>query len=55
MPTDVANQLGTARQFIPRPDSTYQGRYQDLQATTVRANTKTANMELGQNLQKLSI
>ena len=55
MPTDVANQLGTARQFIPKPDSTYQGRYQDLQATTVRANTKTANMELGQNLQKLSV
>ena len=55
MPTDVANQLGTARQFIPKPDATYQGRYQDLQATTVRANTKTANMELGQNLQKLSV
>ena len=55
MPTDVANQLGTARQFIPKPDATYQGRYQDLQATTVRANNKTANMELGQNLQKLSV
>ena len=55
MPTDVSNQLGTARQFIPRPDATYQGRYQDLQATTVRASSKTTNGELGQNLQKLSV
>lgn len=55
MPTDVSNQLGAARQFTPRPESTYQGRYQDLQATTVRASNKTKNLELGQNLQKLSV
>ena len=30
MPNEISNALGTARQFTPKPDSLYQGRYKDM-------------------------
>lgn len=30
MPNDISNAVGTARQFTPQPDATYQGRYRDV-------------------------
>lgn len=54
MATDIANQLGTARQFNNRPDATYQGRYQGLQVPRVSSNAEHY-YRLQQNFNQLAI
>lgn len=54
MPTDVANNLGTARQFIPKPDAKYQGRFAELTPQYARASDRTYS-GIGASLQKLSV
>lgn len=54
MPTDVANSVGTARQFIPKPDAKYQGRFAELTPQYARASDRTFS-GIGASLQKLSL
>ena len=53
MPTDVSNALGTARQFTPRPDSLYQGRYGGLSVQQATADI-SKSAELAENMNKLN-
>lgn len=53
MPTDVSNALGTARQFTPRPDSLYQGRYGGLSVQQATADISKST-ELAENMNKLN-
>lgn len=53
MPTDVSNTLGTARQFTPRPDSLYQGRYGGLSVQQATADI-SKSAELAENMNKLN-
>ena len=53
MPTDVSNALGTARQFSPRPDSLYQGRYGGLSVQQATADI-SKSAELAENMNKLN-
>lgn len=53
MPNEISNALGTARQFTPKPDSLYQGRYKDMgvsQAYTGQSSWTT----LADNMSKLN-
>lgn len=52
MPSNISNAVGTARQFTPQPDSTYQGRYADIRPE--RAFYQGSDMSLGRNMARLS-
>ena len=52
MPTTISNAVGTARQFTPQPDSTYQGRYQNIQPE--RVFYRGSDMTLGRNMARLT-
>ena len=53
MPTEISNALGTARQFTPQPQSSYQGTYGGVNPTRFQANT-SKEVQLAQNIQQLS-
>lgn len=53
MPTDVSNAIGTARQFTPRPDGLYQGRYSGIGVSQV-AGSSSNSVELADNINKLN-
>lgn len=53
MPTEISNALGTARQFTPQPQSSYQGNYGGVNPTRFQANT-AREVQLAQSIQQLS-
>ena len=54
MPTDISNAVGTARQFTPQPDNTYQGHYQVVNAISSASSASADDvMELAQNMSRL--
>lgn len=53
MPNEISNALGTARQFTPKPDSLYQGRYRDMGVSQVHAG-QSAWSTLADNMSKLN-
>ena len=53
MPTEISNALGTARQFTPQPQSSYQGTYGGVNPTRFQANT-SKEVQLAQSIQQLS-
>lgn len=53
MPNEISNALGTARQFIPRPDSLYQGRYKDMGVSQAYAG-QSSWTTLADNMSKLN-
>ena len=53
MPTDISNAVGTARQFTPQPDGSYQGRYQGVGASNGASSPTNALDELSQNMLRL--
>lgn len=52
MPTDISNQVGTARQFMPRADATYQGNYRGISPVQAQASMDSEG-ELAGNLLRL--
>lgn len=54
MPTDISNSVGTARQFTPQPDSTYQGRYLGVSPTQSSRSANDPTADLATNLIRLS-
>ena len=52
MPTDISNQVGTARQFMPRADTTYQGNYRGISPVQAQASMDSEG-ELAGNLLRL--
>ncbi|WP_196599119.1 hypothetical protein [Pectinatus frisingensis] len=54
MPTDISNAVGTARQFTPRPEESYQGHYQSVNASSVAADATNSWDDLSTNLSKLN-
>lgn len=52
MPTDISNQVGTARQFMPRADNTYQGNYRGISPVQAQASMGS-DVDLAANLLKL--
>lgn len=53
MPNEISNALGTARQFTPKPDSLYQGRYKDMGVSQVYAG-QSSWTTLADNMSKLN-
>ncbi len=53
MATDVSNAVGTARQFTPQPDNTYQGRYRGLDAIKAQPADVSRWAGLAQSMVKL--
>lgn len=53
MPTDISNAVGTARQFTPQPDRTYQGRYEGVGVANGAAPAITDFTTLANNLVRL--
>lgn len=53
MPTDVSNSIGTARQFTPKPDRTYQGNYLGVAPTQSTVSDTSGTLGLAQNLLRL--
>lgn len=53
MPNEISNALGTARQFAPKPDATYQGRYKDIGVSQVHP-TQSSWTTLADNISKLN-
>lgn len=53
MPTEISNAVGTARQFTPQPQSSYQGNYGGVNPTRFQANT-SKEVQLAQSIQQLS-
>ena len=53
MPTEISNAVGTARQFTPQPQSSYQGTYGGVNPTRFQANT-SKEVQLAQSIQQLS-
>lgn len=52
MPTDISDKVGTARQFMPRADSTYQGNYRGISPVQAQASMGS-DVDLAANLLKL--
>lgn len=52
MPTVISNAIGTAQQFTPRPDATYQGHYQGVSPIQSQASV-SRDAELAMNLSRL--
>ena len=53
MPNEISNALGTARQFTPKPDSLYQGRYKDMGVSQAYAG-QSSWTTLADNMSKLN-
>lgn len=53
MPNEISNALGTARQFIPRPDSLYQGSYKNMGVSQAYAG-QSSWTTLADNMSKLN-
>lgn len=53
MPNEISNALGTSRQFVPKPDATYQGRYRDVSVAQVHP-TQSSWTTLADNMSKLN-
>lgn len=53
MPNAISDALGTARQFTPKPDATYQGRYNDLRPSQVYAGQSSWST-LADNMARLN-
>lgn len=53
MPNEISNALGTARQFTPKPDATYQGRYRDMSVSQVHP-AQSSWTTLADNMSKLN-
>lgn len=53
MPNEISNALGTARQFTPKPDSLYQGRYKDMGVSQAYAG-QSSWITLADNMSKLN-
>lgn len=53
MPNEISNALGTARQFTPKPDSLYQGRYKDMGVSQAYAG-QSSWATLADNMSKLN-
>ncbi len=52
MANEISNAVGTARQFSPRPDATYQGHYNGIQPA--RSFYQGSDMSLSQSMARLS-
>lgn len=53
MPTATSNAVGTARQFTPQPDATYQGRYRGLNVGGVSPDSTSGTEILATNMARL--
>lgn len=54
MPSDISNAVGTARQFTPQPDRTYQGNYLGVSPTQSSVGSFSRTAQLAQNLENLN-
>lgn len=54
MPNAISNAVGTARQFTPQPDASYQGRYREFVAAKAADPDYRGIMSMGDNLDRLS-
>lgn len=53
MPNEISNAVGTARQFTPQPDATYQGRYQGVGVREVNP-ARSKWLDVADNMTRLS-